>query len=566
MFESAIDFLNRERGVNFSPVSEAVFEGYAVAGKGRIKLCIDLGNGYPNDFPLIRVLDNKKFIPHVSVDGALCLVNKEEVMVKTNMPNELLVDSYDRAIAILGMNPTEQKKEIFREFRTYWENHSVPGIRLYLNLPESTEHEYQEYTVIGPNQNQLVVSSDIDESKTLLINNMECPADKTEKYKIPCTRIRLREMAIPPCLNEESTWKSIRTYIQDNITAGQKRRFERFLAIKTRAIHQMILLVIPSNEGDQNACIWIHSQRSRQRISIKNTQWCKVDAIGTSRIDQRYMLVRGGAETEICSKTVLLIGAGSVGGFLAENLCQCGIGTLDILDKDRLSIDNVHRHVLGFHDAVKDAYKADLLKAHLEARFPHVEIDSMNFVNRSAETVLGQPDRLRNYDLVISATGNPNVDLAINDALHKLDNYPPLIVCFNEPYGIGGHAIAALPSSACLRCAYSDPISGSLVPFLGSFVEPDQLFSKTMSGCASSFVEYSVLDSQQTAIIATRLSLEILNGMCNRSKLVSWLGSANKLKNAGFNTSEYYDEQWAEGFTLVTKELQRNERCTTCGN
>ena len=96
---------------------------------------------------------------------------------------------------------------------------------------------------------------------------------------------------------------------------------------------------------------------------------CTVKTVLTTRIDQQYMLVRGGAETKLHEKSVLLIGCGSVGGFLAENLCQCGVGSLDILDNDILSVDNVHRHVLGFGDAVKGKYKSDLMKEYLESHF-----------------------------------------------------------------------------------------------------------------------------------------------------------------------------------------------------
>lgn len=566
MFESIIDYLNRKRGTSFSPVSEGVFEGYALVDNKQIKLSIDLCNGFPFDFPVIRVVESTSFTPHVSMDGSICLANKEEVIIKATMPDELLVDSYDRAVAILALNPEAQEKEIFKEFGTYWENRSVPRMRLYLNLPLAKKHEYQEFTAIGHELDRLVVSTSIDESKMLLVNHMNCSKEETEKYRLLCTRIRLRETAVPPQLNENDkfTWKSIRTYIQNNLTGSQKKQFERLLATKTKSIHRLILLVIPSDNGDQYACLWLHSKESKL-MSIKNTAWCKVDAVAVSRIDQSYMLARGGANTDLSNKAVLLIGAGSVGGFLAENLCQCGIGTLDILDKDKLTVDNVHRHVLGFDDAMRGSYKADLLKAHLETRFPYVEIDSLNFENRSVDALLEKPERLLNYDLVICATGNPNVDLALNDTMYKLDGKPPLVVCFNEPYGIGGHAIAVLADGACLRCMYSDAISGELVPFQGSFVEPDQSFSKTLSGCAGSFVEYSVLDSQQTAIVATRLSIDVLNGTCQRSRLVSWLGSDDKMRQEGFVTSELYQEQRKGNLTSVVREILRNERCTTCG-
>lgn len=563
MFGSSIDNLNRERDVSFTQTAENVYSGEVVVGGEKVRLSIDLGKGFPKTFPAINVVDGKRFVPHTS-SGKLCLFDEAAVMIKEDLPDQLLLDSYDRAIEILEMDPATQKEEVFREFFAYWENKSKNKYLLYTNLSAAKTHEFQEYSVIGDKANRLVVSDSLEESRVLLINHMGCKSSDAENYKIPCFRIRLRASTLPK-LTEEFTWKSIRSYILDNITGSQKRRFNQMLSEKFSVVNRLILLTIPSAYGDQYACIWLHHNSQKRKSALRNISDCRIDAVTTLRIDPRYMLVRGGAEKNIMEKSALLIGCGSVGGFLADNLCQCGIGTLDILDKDILTVDNVHRHALGFEDAITGQYKADLLKKRLESRFPYVDIDSLSFADRSAETLIHEPRRLLHYDLIISATGNPALDLEINDVLHKLDNAPPFVVCFNEPYGIGGHAVAVLGEGGCLRCLYSDPISGELSPFLASFVKENQSFSKTISGCSSAFVEYSVLDSQQTAIIASRLVIDVLNGKCKHSRRISWVGSAEKLRCEGFQTSEYYDGLEKNGVTSVSRDISCAKRCHTCG-
>lgn len=564
MFESSIDNLNRERNVSFSLTAENVYSGEVAVGEERVQLTIDLGQGFPRMFPNISVVDSKRFVPHTS-SGKLCLFDEASVMIKKDMPDQLLLDSFDRAIEILEMDPITQKEEVFREFFAYWENKSKNKYLLYTNLSAAKTHEFQEYSVVGDKTNRLVVSDTIEDSRILLVNHMGCKSSETENYKIPCFRIRLRESALPK-MNEEFTWKSIRSYILDNVTGSQKRRFKQMLSEKLSVVNRIILLAIPSAYGDQYAGIWLHHSSQKRKNALRNISDCQIDALTTFRIDAPYMLVRGGAEKNIMEKSVLLIGCGSVGGFLADNLCQCGIGTLDMLDKDILSVDNVHRHILGFDDAITGKYKADLLKNKLESRFPYVDVDSLSFVDRSAEALIREPSRLLHYDLIVSATGNPTLDLEINDILHKLDNAPPFVVCFNEPYGIGGHAVAVLGKGGCLRCLYSDPISGELSPFLASFVKENQSFSKTISGCSSAFVEYSVLDSQQTAIIASRLVLDVLNGKCVQSRCISWVGSAEKLRCEGFQTSEYYDGLEKNGVTSVSRDISCAKRCHTCGD
>ena len=564
MYESAIDNLNRERRVSFAKTRENIYSGEIVVNGERVQLSIDLGQGFPKTFPIISVVNSKRFVPHTS-SGKLCLFDEASVMIKKDVPNQLLLDSYDRAIEILEMDPATQKKEVFREFLAYWENKSENKCLLYTNLSAAKTHEFQEYCAIGDKSNHLVVSDTIEESRVLLINHMGCKTSEAENYKIPCFRIRLRASSLPK-LNEKFTWKNIRSYILDNITGSQKRRFKQMLSQKVSVVNRMILLAIPSAYGDQYACIWLHHNGQKRKSALHNIWDCQIDVVTAFRIDPSYMLIRGGADTNIMEKSVLLIGCGSVGGFLAENLCQCGIGTLDLLDNDILSVDNVHRHVLGFDDAITGKYKADLLKNQLDSRFPYVDIDSLSFVDRSAEMLIREQSRLLHYDLIVSATGNPTLDLEINDVLHKLDNGPPFVVCFNEPYGIGGHAVAVLKNGGCLRCLYSDPISGELSAFQASFVKENQSFSKTISGCSSAFVEYSVLDSQQTAIITSRLIINVLSGKCEHSRLISWIGSAERLRSEGYLTSEYYDELEMKGVTSVSRDILCAKRCHTCGN
>ena len=564
MFSEAIADLNQERNVAFAPISDSIYEGFVgINGEG-IKIRIDLGQGFPNTFPVISIPEDKQYRAHAfGAARKLCLFNDESVIIKPHMGNQVLIDAYDRAIRILEMDSLEQREEILREFLAYWAAKASLSYFLYINLISAVDHEFAEYMVLGQHANSLVVSSNEDESKALLADHFKNDPNKLEEYKIPCTRIRLRTTALPK-MEKEFTWKSIRCFILNNITGGQKRQFNQMLSLKSRVINRILLISIPSKYGDQYACLRLYQNNPRGE-SLRNLNNCHVEPIISFRIDSPYMLTRCGAETTLVDKHVLLIGCGSVGGFLAENLCQCGIGALDILDTDKLSIDNVYRHALGFDDAITGKYKTDLMKARLEERFPYVDIDSLSLADRTAETMIKEPERLLAYDLIVSATGNPTINLALNDVLKRSDSYPPFVVCFNEPYGIGGHAIAVMDNGGCLRCLYSDPVSGELTSFQGSFVGDDQDFNKSLSGCAGTFVDYSALDSQQTAIITTRLVVDILKGKCTHSKIVSWLGSPEKLREYNYRTSDHYDDLERRSATSFNRFFPRAERCHICG-
>mgnify|MGYP004524244877 FL=1 len=49
---------------------------------------------------------------------------------------------------------------------------------------------------------------------------------------------------------------------------------------------------------------------------------------------------------------VAVFGLGGVGGYVVEALCRAGIGALDLIDKDDVSLSNVNRQILATHATV----------------------------------------------------------------------------------------------------------------------------------------------------------------------------------------------------------------------
>ena len=560
--EQFICKLNYDRHVSFEilPDQSAVFQGTVVLPNEDLVLKIDFSNFFPLEFPVISIENALRFYPHVDKSGKICLFDDSSLLIQSDMPYQMLIDAFDRAIDILCIAPesNEYKTEVAREFNAYWAE--VSKMILYTNLSSCIGKEYQNLSVVRA-ENKLLVSDNID-SECLLKNSFGVSLDK--KVNIDCLLIRLRSFCIPP-IQKTYTWKWLRNFLLKNITGSQKRAFSAFLAKKKKVLNQFLLLSIPSENRDIIVSFHIY-YRNNQYKKVEKMINCTVTPVTIRPIDYDFLLKRSGANKNLAEKSVLLLGCGSVGSYVAGNLCQSGICKLDILDQDILNVENVYRHLLGFDVATKRKYKADLVKEYLENQYPFIEIDSLNFEDRSVENFIQDVPRLKNYDLIISALGEPTINLEINRILYNENINVPFIVCFNEPYGIGGHAIAVnVSSGGCLRCMYTDLISNDLVPFGASLVATNQSFKKSLSGCAGSFVEYSTLDSQQTALLTVRLSLEVLTGQCKESTLVSWTGSADNLINHGFMVSEYYEYISGQSYcSIIKKKIPINERCLIC--
>lgn len=560
---AAILVLNEERNVNFKTLPEepGVFQGVVQLDTGAFSLVIDAANGFPEKFPIIRVKKSERFHPHVSPDGKICLFDDAALLIRGDLPEQVMIDAYDRAVNILEIQPNspEYRMEVAREFNAYW-GQSKNNV-LYTNLSPCTGNEYRNLNcVVGDRYG--ILSDATSESEYILHHYYG--QDLDHLLKIPCILMRLRSFDILP-IKKEYTWKELRKFVLKNITRAQKKKFQRFLNMPCRILDHILLLSIPSEQRDFHMGFRLYD-KSKLACKIEKNHKCHVESIITMPIDYAYMLKRGGGgDHGLRGKSVLLIGCGSIGGFLAANLCQCGVGTIALLDKDCLTVDNVHRHILGFKDALQYKNKADLMKSHLVEQYPHVQMEVLNVPNHDAEQLLQNPESLQNYDLIVSATGEPMLNLAINKALQEHNIAVPFIVCFNEPYGVGGHAMVVNINGGCLQCLYTDTISDSRVSFRGSFVASGQDFKKSISGCAGSFVEYSTLDSQQTAIMTSRLVLQVLQGECLENKLNFWVGSQDELEKHGYRVSEYYETILQERGNIC-HSIPVNQRCSICKN
>lgn len=58
---------------------------------------------------------------------------------------------------------------------------------------------------------------------------------------------------------------------------------------------------------------------------------------------------------------VAIFGIGGVGGYVAESLARCGIGKIDLIDKDVIDETNINRQIIALHSTVGKA-KVDVMK------------------------------------------------------------------------------------------------------------------------------------------------------------------------------------------------------------
>ncbi len=129
------------------------------------------------------------------------------------------------------------------------------------------------------------------------------------------------------------------------------------------------------------------------------------------------------------------------------------------------------------------------------------------------------------------AIGNPTIELYLNKYFYNTKNMPPVIFTWLEAYGIGGHALLTNNKNrnGCLECLFTPPekdIENYGKYNRSSFAKKGQEFSKAISGCGSLFTPYGSLDAIQTAILAVRLAINVLDGHEIDNPILSWKGDS----------------------------------------
>jgi adenylyltransferase/sulfurtransferase len=153
--------------------------------------------------------------------------------------------------------------------------------------------------------------------------------------------------------------------------------------------------------------------------------------------------------------SVLIVGLGGLGCPVATYLAAAGIGTLGLIDADRVQRSNLHRQTL-YTEADLDAPKVERAAARLKALNPHITLQTAE----ARLTESNAPTLLADYDLVIDCTDNLPARYVINDAATAAGI--PWI--YGAISGYEGQVTCFTPGGPCYRCLFPTPPPADHVP------------------------------------------------------------------------------------------------------
>ncbi len=275
------------------------------------------------------------------------------------------------------------------------------------------------------------------------------------------------------------------------------------------------------------------------------------------RVDHRWIHSRGGDGRDLSKKSVLLIGCGSLGGYVAHLLSRAGIGRLTMTDNDHLAWENLGRHILGASSV--GLSKAEALAEGLTRELPHL---SFKGIPKDWRDIFeSNPNLFAEHDLVVSTTGDWRCERPLNDLARKTQ-MPPLLLGWLEPHAVAGHCLVIGPTGGCFECAANK--FGRFTQAVADFVKAP--LSREPGGCAY-YQQYGPTALMSVASMIATVVIDSLLSPPSNSSLHTWISSAEHFESAEANLTEFWaPEVGCAGYSRTSrKNWNKSDSCIICG-
>ena len=115
-------------------------------------------------------------------------------------------------------------------------------------------------------------------------------------------------------------------------------------------------------------------------------------------------------------KKVIVLGVGGVGGYVCEALARTGVGQIDLVDSDKISLSNINRQIIALHSTVGQK-KVEVMKSRIGDINKNIVVNAFDkFITKDNLDEFN----LKNYDYVIDAIDTVSSKIAIAE------------LCYNE--------------------------------------------------------------------------------------------------------------------------------------
>lgn len=169
-----------------------------------------------------------------------------------------------------------------------------------------------------------------------------------------------------------------------------------------------------------------------------------------NRYEHHFRLPEIGYKGQLALKNakVLIVGMGGLGGPAGMYLAAAGVGTISIVDDDRVDLSNLQRQVL-YSEANIGVEKVFVAAQKMKQLNSNIEVTAIN----KRLTVENFKEILMGYDLVLDCSDNFTTKYLLNDICYFYQRK----LIYSSIQGFAGMLGCFTPKSGCFRCVFPYP-------------------------------------------------------------------------------------------------------------
>ena len=444
--EDAILFtLNEKRFLMLLPSREDP------ASRADVLLCNDDLLDYPHIMLRDFKVEDNSHLPKGEYRW-VCLYEQESIVNSILTYEEKIIDCVDRLKELLHMQPVETEREYKKEFMFYWNSKAADGNRYSVYIQNenifSELDEYWSKNGIRLIERGLALSdlSDRNKNDRIWDHHLE-----HEIFYIPIIDSR---GILPPHRRHNWSKKDVQNIIYGKQISHISN--ETFLKLKSHYTKRQNVILVFGMQYEYSyltfaAMVKFNNYTGRTLLDRILNDIIDVIPLRTERKDYLYLCNQIGNDIGLINKKILLIGAGSLGSYVAFELAKNGAAHIDIYDGDNLEDVNVLRWAYG--GIGKGSKKASIIKSLLDLLHPEINVEAHD-VNIDADLLV---KTLPDVDMIVITIGNSDEQLRFNRALKMAGCSIPVFYVWLEEGGVNSHILFAnyqLPG--CFECLYTD--------------------------------------------------------------------------------------------------------------
>lgn len=93
------------------------------------------------------------------------------------------------------------------------------------------------------------------------------------------------------------------------------------------------------------------------------------------RLVRTEMLLGSEQIEKLQAARVAVFGVGGVGGYVAEALARSGVGTIDLIDSDKVAESNINRQIIALSSTIGQ-YKVDVMRERIRDINPEIQVNT----------------------------------------------------------------------------------------------------------------------------------------------------------------------------------------------